>query len=52
MNQSSLTKEYLLYVKEAEQQHAKLDKFVAAGAESWDINNAVPHVLLSGYIIA
>jgi len=35
-----LTKEYLLYIKEAEQQHAKLDKFVAAGAESWDINNA------------
>jgi hypothetical protein len=42
-----------LYIKEAEQQQAKLDKFVAAGAESWDINNAVRSALLSeGHILA
>lgn len=35
-----LSKEYLLYIKEAEQQQAKLAKFVADGAESWDIGNA------------
>ncbi|KAG6846070.1 hypothetical protein H0H87_006434 [Tephrocybe sp. NHM501043] len=34
-----LSKEQTLYRKEAEQQQRKLDQFIAAGAEGWDINN-------------
>ncbi|RDB28774.1 Tubulin-specific chaperone A [Hypsizygus marmoreus] len=34
-----LSKEHTLYRKEAEQQQQKLNKFIAAGAEGWDINN-------------
>lgn len=34
-----LFKEHALYKKEANQQQAKLDKFIAEGAEGWDINN-------------
>ena len=30
-----------MYRKEAEDQQRKLDKFVADGAEEWDIKNAV-----------
>lgn len=37
----SLYKEQKSYVVEAEQQKIKLDKFVADGAENWDIKNAV-----------
>lgn len=36
-----LSKEHALYRKEAEQQQRKLDKFIADGAEGWDINNGV-----------
>jgi len=35
-----LLKEHNLYQKEAEDQKIKLDKFVAEGAEDWDIKNA------------
>ncbi|KAG5645346.1 hypothetical protein DXG03_006408 [Asterophora parasitica] len=35
-----LSKEHALYKTEAGQQQQKLDKFVADGAEGWDINNA------------
>ncbi|KNZ80577.1 Tubulin-specific chaperone A, partial [Termitomyces sp. J132] len=34
-----LVKEQALYRKEAEEQQKKLDKFIAEGAESWDIKN-------------
>ncbi|KAG6813999.1 hypothetical protein H0H92_004492 [Tricholoma furcatifolium] len=34
-----LFKEQGMYIKEAEEQRKKLDKFIAEGAESWDINN-------------
>jgi len=34
-----LTKEHTLYRKEAEDQQRKLDKFIADGAEDWDIKN-------------
>ncbi|KAF8079058.1 tubulin binding cofactor A-domain-containing protein [Lyophyllum atratum] len=34
-----LAKEHTLYKKEAEAQQKKLDKFIADGAEGWDINN-------------
>ncbi|KAF5385264.1 hypothetical protein D9615_001151 [Tricholomella constricta] len=34
-----LAKEHALYKKEADEQQRKLDKFIAAGAEGWDINN-------------
>ncbi|KAG6879452.1 hypothetical protein C0992_002583 [Termitomyces sp. T32_za158] len=34
-----LFKEHALYTKEAEEQQKKLDKFVAEGAEDWDIKN-------------
>lgn len=36
-----LQKDHTLYQKEAEDQKLKLDKFVADGAEEWDIKNAV-----------
>jgi tubulin-specific chaperone A len=35
-----LLKEHNMYRKEAEDQQRKLDKFVADGAEEWDIKNA------------
>ncbi|KII94011.1 hypothetical protein PLICRDRAFT_412855 [Plicaturopsis crispa FD-325 SS-3] len=35
-----MAKEHNLYRKEAEDQKLKLDKFVAEGAEDWDIGNA------------
>ncbi|GLB35740.1 putative tubulin binding cofactor A [Lyophyllum shimeji] len=35
-----LAKEHALYKKEAEEQQRKLDKFIADGAEAWDIKNA------------
>ncbi|KAF8899171.1 tubulin binding cofactor A-domain-containing protein [Infundibulicybe gibba] len=33
-------KEHKTYLKEAEDQQRKLDKFIADGAEEWDIKNA------------
>lgn len=36
-----LNKEKTLYRKENEAQQIKLDKFIAAKAEDWDINNGV-----------
>lgn len=36
-----LFKEHKSYILEEEQQKIKLDKFVANGAEDWDIKNAV-----------
>lgn len=36
-----LGKENVLYKKEADDQKRKLDKFIADGAEDWDINNGV-----------
>ena len=40
-----LFKEHKSYVLEEEQQKIKLDKFIADGAEEWDIKNAVSFVL-------
>ncbi|KAF8167439.1 tubulin binding cofactor A [Crassisporium funariophilum] len=37
---SRLTKETTLYRKEAEQLETKRDKFIADGAENWDIGNS------------
>ena len=34
-----LAKEYGLYQKEAEEQKKKVEKFIADGAEEWDIKN-------------
>ena len=39
-----LFKEHKSYVLEEEQQKLKLDKFVADGAEEWDIKNAVSNL--------
>ena len=36
-----LDKEHTLYKREAEDQQKKLDKFLAEGAEDWDVGNAV-----------
>lgn len=41
MAANRLFKEHKSYVVEEEQQQIKLDKFVANGAEEWDIKNAV-----------
>ena len=41
MDSDRLFKEHRSYVLEEEQQKIKLDKFVADGAEDWDIKNAV-----------
>ena len=40
-----LDKEHTLYKREAEDQQKKLDKFIAAGAEDWDVGNAVRPLL-------
>jgi hypothetical protein len=42
-----LGKENVLYTKEAEVQKRKLDKFIADGAEDWDINNGVRFTITS-----
>ena len=36
-----LDKEHALYKREAGDQQKKLDKFIADGAEDWDVGNAV-----------
>ena len=41
LNYDRLTKENGLYRKEVDQLEAKKNKFIADGAEHWDISNAV-----------
>jgi tubulin-specific chaperone A len=36
-----LSKEYSLYLREADEQQRKLDRLIAEHAEDWDIKNAV-----------
>lgn len=41
----SLLKEHTSYRKEAEQQQRKLDGFIAAKADDWDVGNAVCYTI-------